>query len=129
MADIPLKQHILSQIWQNSPDNMFLMRPGNDDFYMIDANLAERTSFELISSLANGTPLRNLLPAELYDQVTANYRHCMELRESISYEEAETIQRKIKENKNTFSWQWLKSGRSEKWIELYLEQINPGVKK
>ena len=93
MADIPLKQHILSQIWQNSPDNMFLMRPGNDDFYMIDANLAERTSFELISSLANGTPLRNLLPAELYDQVTANYRHCMELRESISYEEAETITR------------------------------------
>lgn len=45
------------------------------------------------------------------------------------YEEAETIQRKIKENKNTFSWQWLKSGKSEKWIELYIEQINPGVKK
>lgn len=45
------------------------------------------------------------------------------------YEEAETIQRKIKENQNTFSWQWLKSGKSEKWIELYLEQINPGVKK
>lgn len=45
------------------------------------------------------------------------------------YEEAETIQRKIKENQNTFSWQWLKSGKSEKWIQLYLEQINPGVKK
>lgn len=86
-----LRNHLLMQMWNNSPDNMFVIRLGEDDFYILDANLAERNSFELISGLPKDTPLRSILPPETYDQVVANYRQCLQLNAPISYEESENI--------------------------------------
>lgn len=88
-----IRHHLLSQIWSNSPDNMFVIRPGEDDFYMVSANLAERNTFELISGLPENTPLRSILPDDIYQRVTANYRHCLALKAPVSYEEEETITR------------------------------------
>lgn len=88
-----LRNHLLTQMWDNSPDNMFVIRRGEDDFYMLHANLAERNSFELISGLPKDTPLRSILPPDIYGRVVANYNRCLQLNASISYEETENITR------------------------------------
>ena len=88
-----IRQHLLGQIWTNSPDNMFVIRPGEDDFYMVNANLAERNTFELISALPQNTPLRSIVPDDIYQRVSANYRRCLALKAPVSYEEEENITR------------------------------------
>ncbi|MDK2779652.1 MAG: hypothetical protein KYX62_18570 [Pseudomonadota bacterium] len=90
-VQVRLQNHLLSQIWHNSPDNMFIMRPAADDFYFVGANIAQRTSLELVSTVPRDMALRQLLPPDIYENVTSNYRRCMELKDSIHYEEAENL--------------------------------------
>lgn len=90
-VQVRLQNHLLSQIWHNSPDNMFIMRPAADDFYFVGANIAQRTSLELVSTVPRDMALRQLLPPDIYENVVSNYRRCMELKDSIHYEEAENL--------------------------------------
>ena len=85
-----LESSLFWELWKHSPDNMFILRVGVDDFYIMNTNLAQR---EIIEELRDenrlGDPLSALLPVEFYNLVTPNYRRCVAVRESIQYEEAE----------------------------------------
>ena len=86
-----LRTQLLEHVWNQSGDNMFLIRPEQGEYYMVKANIAERTSFELLTPLPKNQPLREFLPADIYQRVAANYQRCIDAGEAIHYEEEETI--------------------------------------
>lgn len=88
---IELQHYLLSAIWNNSPDNMFIIRPGRDDFYLVSANLAQQSSVNLLSEDIHDVPLHSLLDDRLYGMVIDNYRRCLEQKTAQHYEESESI--------------------------------------
>ncbi|MDK2776208.1 MAG: response regulator [Pseudomonadota bacterium] len=77
------------EIWQHSPDNMFILRVGDDDFYIVNTNQSQQDTIELDENVLNGRPLKEVLPADFYDFVTPNYHRCMREKKPVQYEEAE----------------------------------------
>lgn len=85
------QQYLLAAIWNHSADSMFLIRPGDDDFYIVGANPTQQKSVQLLHDLSSDVPLRKLLHKDLYDLVIKNYIHCLNIKEPCQYEESETI--------------------------------------
>ena len=86
-----LQTRVMKQVWNHSRDNMFLIRAEKNEFYMVDANMAERTSFELVTPMPRNQPLSEFLPGRVYHNVAAHYRRCIALKDTIHYEEQEDI--------------------------------------
>ena len=86
-----LEQHLFAEIWANSPDNMFILEVGDDDFFLVNTNSAQKATLELVGNLPRGQSLRSLLPAELYQTSTQRYRQCAEQRRPLQYEEKESF--------------------------------------
>ncbi|MCD8521766.1 MAG: ATP-binding protein [Saccharospirillaceae bacterium] len=88
---LDLETHLFYEIWRNTPDNMFILRVSEDDFYIVKTNLAQQISVELVSALPRDLPMRQMMPADLYEAVVANYKRCIERKEPIQYEESEEL--------------------------------------
>jgi len=90
-SGLDLETHLFYEIWRNSPDNMFILRVGEDDFYFVKTNLSQQLSLELVSAAPKDMGIKELMPPDLYEQVSANYKRCMERKEPIQYEEIEEL--------------------------------------
>lgn len=93
--DNQLNQHqaaeFFMRLWQNSPDNMFALKVAGNEFYVVGENLSHESSVGLEAVNIAQQPLRQLLPAETYQIVTANYKRCIQQRQSIQYDEEESF--------------------------------------
>jgi two-component system, sensor histidine kinase len=90
MADekrLDLESSLFWELWRHSPDNMFILRVAADDYYIMNANRAQKETVEVLHNA--GQSLRSLLPADFYDLVTPNYKRCVDVKHSIQYEESE----------------------------------------
>jgi len=76
-------------LFLNSPDAIFWISvPEAGPFSVEDANPAQEASIGLPRQAFVGRPLHEWLPAELADQLSANYRRCLEAGTPITYEES-----------------------------------------
>jgi PAS domain S-box-containing protein len=89
--DLPLTNHLFSGIWQNSPDNFFILEVCGDDFRFVGINPAQERVLNLKNSEVEGTNLRDMIESDFYDFVTRNYRRCLQEQQSIQYEEEEAF--------------------------------------
>ncbi len=89
--DLPLTNHLFSGIWQNSPDNFFILEVCGDDFRFVGINPAQERVLNLKNSEVEGTNLRDMIEPDFYDFVTRNYRRCLQEQQSIQYEEEEAF--------------------------------------
>lgn len=94
MADekrLDLESSLFWELWRHSPDNMFILRVAADDYYIMNTNLAQKETVEVLQDEDGGIgqSLRSLLPADFYDLVTPNYQRCVDMKHSIQYEESE----------------------------------------
>lgn len=86
-----LQPHLLTAVWNHSADNMFIIRPDDDGFYLVDSNPAQKRSVQLKQEPCERIPLRQLFQEELYELVIKNYLRCQASKEPYQYEESETI--------------------------------------
>ncbi|GGY53338.1 hypothetical protein GCM10011297_27710 [Bacterioplanes sanyensis] len=86
-----LEQHLFSEIWANSPDNMFILEVGEDDFYLVNTNTAQKATMELTGGLPRGQALRSIFPPELYQNLVQRYQQCVDQRRPLQYEESESF--------------------------------------
>ena len=105
-----LQSSLFWEIWENSPDNMFILRVDEDDFYVLDTNKAQQHTVDMAEMALNSRPLRDVLPPDFYDFVTPNYHNCVTAREPVQYEETEL-----------FTSQ---DGRPHYWSTLLLPVLN-----
>lgn len=89
--DLPLTNHLFSGIWQNSPDNFFILEVCGEDFRFVGINPAQEGVLNLKNSEVEGTNLRDMIEPDFYDFVTRNYRRCLQEQRSIQYEEEEAF--------------------------------------
>ncbi|BFM15633.1 hypothetical protein R50073_18160 [Maricurvus nonylphenolicus] len=89
--DLPLTNHLFSGIWQNSPDNFFILEVCGEDFRFVGINPAQERVLNLTNSEVEGTNLRDMIEPDFYDFVTRNYRRCLQEQRSIQYEEEEAF--------------------------------------
>ena len=86
-----LENRLLSKLWQKSLDNMFILKVINDDFYVVSTNDAQQESVSIKELEHFDKPLREVLPAELYNFVAPNYYRCIQHQTPIQYEESEAF--------------------------------------
>ncbi|ASP38142.1 hypothetical protein CHH28_05335 [Bacterioplanes sanyensis] len=86
-----LEQHLFAEIWANSPDNMFILEVGEDDFYLVNTNTAQKVTMELVGNLPRGQALKTLFPADLYQELIQRYQQCVDQRRPLQYEESESF--------------------------------------
>ncbi len=86
-----LEQHLFSEIWANSPDNMFILEVGEDDFYLVNTNTAQKATMELTGGLPKGQALSAIFPPELYQSLVQRYQQCVDQRRPLQYEESESF--------------------------------------
>lgn len=84
-----LESSLFSRLWQNSPDNMFVVRHRDGEFYVVTSNMMQQEKAELRSPSIPDIPLSQLLPSEVYQPIEKNYLRCLSARAAIQYEEAE----------------------------------------
>lgn len=89
--DLPLTSHLFSEIWQNSPDNFFILEVCGEDFRFVGINPAQERILNLKNSEVEGTNLRDMIEPDFYDFVTRNYRRCLQEQQPIRYEEEESF--------------------------------------
>lgn len=82
-----LESTLFWELWQNSPDNMFLLRVDDGQIYIVNFNDPQLDALEL----TRGVPMREQIDPGLFDLVMPNYQRCIELRRAIQYEESETF--------------------------------------
>ncbi len=86
-----LESSLFSKLWQNSPDNMFVLKIVDDDFYIVTSNVKQQEKAELDSPSIIDVPLRELLPDDVYQPIHQNYQRCISAKEPIQYSEEEVF--------------------------------------
>jgi len=86
-----LENRLLSKLWQKSLDNMFILKVVDDDFYVVSTNDAQQESVHIKELEHFDKPLREVLPAAMYDFVAPNYHRCIKHHTPIQYEESEVF--------------------------------------
>ena len=86
-----LENRLLSKVWQKSLDNMFILKVVDNDFYVVSTNDAQQESVHIEELEHFDKPLREILPAELYNFVAPNYHRCIQQHTSIQYDESEVF--------------------------------------
>lgn len=76
------------ELWDNSPDNMFVVRREGTDFFIHSVNPAQERAVSVKSSELKGRKLSEVFPATLYERFASNYSKCLEGRVPVRYEEA-----------------------------------------
>lgn len=75
-------------LWQNSPDNMFVIKRIGGVFYISSVNPAQEKAVNLKGSEINGRKLSDVFPQALYGRFADNYSACLDKRAAVSYEES-----------------------------------------
>jgi PAS domain S-box-containing protein len=86
-----LENSLLSKLWQKSLDNMFILKVIDNDFYVVSTNDAQQEAVNIEDLEHFDKPLREVLPAELYNFVAPNYHRCIKHHTPIQYEESEVF--------------------------------------
>ena len=87
--DLAFTSQLFKGIWENSPDNFFVLEVADNDFKFVGINPAQERVLGVKSSEVEGKGLREIISAEFYDFVTKNYWRCLREKRSIKYEEEE----------------------------------------
>lgn len=84
----PGRSGVLDALWENYPDNLFLVRVERDGRFVVEAvNPALRERFQLPADSLEGRSIEDIHGAETARDILANYRECLRLRRTIYYEE------------------------------------------
>ncbi|MDK2776926.1 MAG: response regulator [Pseudomonadota bacterium] len=86
-----IQSGLFSELWKNSPDNMFLLRVADDDYYIVSTNHAQQQTVDLSHVDMHGRALKEALPPALYELVVPNYDRCVASGEPQQYEETEQL--------------------------------------
>lgn len=76
------------ELWENSPDNMFVVRRKDGDFFIHSVNPAQERAVSVKGSEITGKKLSDVFPAALYDRFVFNYSNCLDGRIPVRYEES-----------------------------------------
>lgn len=86
-----LESDLFSRLWQNTPDNMFVLKVQGDDFFLITSNMVQQEKAELEGPGSLAIPLREMLPPDVYAPIEKNYRRCVAEKKPIEYSEEEVF--------------------------------------
>ncbi len=85
--DPSLMAACFSALWQDAPDNMFLLRAEQGDFSIAALNPAHLDVVAMAQPFYPGIPLREAVPLGFYQRIAANYQRCLAAGHPIRYEE------------------------------------------
>lgn len=80
-------QRLLRELWKSAPDNLFILRQEQGEFYLEAINPAQEKVVGLSFKEVRGKPLRQVLPAAFADRIIENYRRCINSGKVLCYEE------------------------------------------
>jgi len=75
------------EIWNSSPDNLFIVKRENGVFLLEAINPAQQKVLGLNQNEIANKPLLEILPAALAERVVGNYQRCLESGKVFLYEE------------------------------------------
>ena len=91
------KLSILEHFWKYSADNMFIMVLDEDnDFVVEDFNPAQLQNFDFDPSLSCGVKLKHMIEEQVYNNVEARYRQCLEQDTPLVYDETLIVEGKTR---------------------------------
>jgi PAS domain S-box-containing protein len=76
-----------SEIWNSSPDNLFIVKMENGVFILEAINPAQEKALGLIHTEVANKPLFEVLPAALAQRVSGNYQRCIDSGKVLLYDE------------------------------------------
>ncbi len=77
------------EVWNSTEDNLFVVLKSPEGDYITEAsNPALVKLFNLTPEQASGAKLKELLPAEIYQQVAARYDACFDQNKALNYDES-----------------------------------------
>lgn len=83
-----LQRLCFKELWDKSPDNMFVVRRKYGEFFIDAANPAQKDAVIALDSEIEGMPLSSLMDKSLYERFSSNYNSCLDMRSPVRYEES-----------------------------------------
>jgi len=90
-SQFELESSLFWGLWNNSPDNMFILQVKPDDYYLVSTNQSQAEVLEHPVLHMDSQPLRSLIPLEFWEFVTPNYDRCVREKQPIQYEEEDSF--------------------------------------
>lgn len=83
-----LRQLFFKELWENSPDNMFVVRREDGVFYIQSVNPSQARAVSIDRLSVAGKKLAEVFPLDLSDRFAVNYVNCLDGGNPLRYEEA-----------------------------------------
>lgn len=83
-----LKNICFKELWDNSPDNMFVVRRDGGVFFIDAVNPAQKNTIVGLDSGIEGMALSSLFDLALCERFASNYNNCLNSQTLVKYEES-----------------------------------------
>jgi len=83
-----LKNICFKELWDNSPDNMFVVRRDGGVFFIYAINSAQERAVNVLDLEICGKELSQVFDPSLYERFSSNYNQCLDTRCPVKYEES-----------------------------------------